>query len=55
MEEVHLIPLHHLGKARYDSLNRDYPITDIPLIPDNVLETMKKLVESYDLNCHVGG
>jgi len=49
------IPIHHPGKARYDSLNRDYPIADIPLIHDDVLETMKGLVESYGLDCHVGG
>ncbi|UCC15998.1 MAG: glycyl-radical enzyme activating protein [Dehalococcoidales bacterium] len=49
--EIHLVPLHHLGKGRYDSLDRPYPINDIPLIPDNVLENLKKLVESYGLQC----
>jgi pyruvate formate lyase activating enzyme len=49
--EVHLIPLHHLGKARYDSLDRSYPIADIPLIPDSVLQDMKRLVESYGFTC----
>lgn len=55
VQEVHLLPLHHLGKARYDSLNRDYSIADIPLIPDGTLESMKNLVESYGLTCHLGG
>lgn len=51
--EVDLIPLHHLGKARYDSLNRPYPIANIPLVPDSVLQSMKRLVESHGLKCSI--
>lgn len=51
--EVGLLPLHHLGKARYDSLNRPYLIANIPLIPDSVLQSMKRLVESYGLKCGI--
>jgi pyruvate formate lyase activating enzyme len=53
--EIHLIPLHHLGKSRYDSLDRVYPINDIPLIPDNVIQDLKQLVESYGLKCSIQG
>jgi pyruvate formate lyase activating enzyme len=53
--EVDLLPLHHLGKARYDSLNRAYLIADIPLIPDIVLQHMKQLVESYGLQGSIVG
>jgi pyruvate formate lyase activating enzyme len=53
--EVDLLPLHHLGKARYDGLNRDYLIAHIPLIPENVLQHMKQLVESYGLKCNIVG
>jgi pyruvate formate lyase activating enzyme len=53
--EVDLLPLHHLGKARYDSMNRNYPIAHLPLIPDHVLEEMKQLFESYGLKCHIVG
>ena len=49
--EIHLVPLHHLGKGRYESLGRSYPISDIPLIPDNVLNNLKTLVESYGFKC----
>jgi len=51
--EVGLLPLHHLGKARYDSLNRPYPIANTPLVPDSVLQSMKGLVESYGLKCSI--
>jgi pyruvate formate lyase activating enzyme len=53
--EVNLLPLHHLGKARYDALDRDYPITEVPLIPDDVLQNIKRLVESYQLHCSIIG
>jgi pyruvate formate lyase activating enzyme len=53
--EVHLLPLHHLGKIRYESLDRPYPLADVSLIPDNVLQDMERLVESYRLKCRIGG
>ena len=53
--EVNLLPLHHLGKMRYHSLDLDYPIENISLIEDDVLQDLKKLVESYRLNCSIVG
>jgi hypothetical protein len=53
--EVDFIPLNHLGKARYHSLNRAYPIGDLTLIPDGALDRAKQLVEYYGLECHIGG
>jgi pyruvate formate lyase activating enzyme len=52
---IDLLPLHHLGKARYNSLNISYPIADIPLIPDSALDNVKRLVESYQLKCNIVG
>jgi pyruvate formate lyase activating enzyme len=53
--EIDLLPLHHLGKARYASLDREYSIDGIPLIPDEVLRETKLLVESCGLNCEIIG
>jgi pyruvate formate lyase activating enzyme len=53
--QIDLLPLHHLGKSRYESLNRPYPIDNIPLIQDDVLDNMKHLVESFGLKCTIGG
>ena len=53
--EVDLLPVHHLGKARYKSLGRDYPLGDIELIPEEVLEEEKAVVESYGLRCKIVG
>ena len=51
--EVNIIPMHHIGEARYDSLNRHYPVNDIPLIPEDTLQDLKSLVESYGLPCSI--
>jgi pyruvate formate lyase activating enzyme len=47
--EMDLLPLHHLGKARYASLNRPYPIDDLHLVPEGVMQELKLLIESYGL------
>ena len=53
--EIDLLPLHHLGKARYAAIGRAYPIDGIPLIKDDTLSEMKRLVESYGLKCNIIG
>ena len=53
--QIDLLPVHHLGKARYESLDRPYPIACVSLIPDDVMQRMKQLVESYGLKCTIGG
>jgi pyruvate formate lyase activating enzyme len=53
--EIGLLPLHHLGSARYASLRREYPIDGIPLIADSRIQEIKTLVESYGLKCSVVG
>jgi pyruvate formate lyase activating enzyme len=51
--EVDLLPLHHLGKARYESLDRPYLIGDIPPIAEPVMQKLKDLVESYGLKTRI--
>jgi pyruvate formate lyase activating enzyme len=51
--EVGLLPLHHFGKARYASLDRVYPIESLALIPEDILQNLKRLVESYGLKCSI--
>ena len=53
LEEIDLLPLHHLGKVRYAALDREYPIDGIPLIKGEKLEEMKHLVESTGLKCNI--
>jgi pyruvate formate lyase activating enzyme len=49
--EIDLIPLHHLGQARYRSLGRAYPIAGHPLISNDALSGIKRIVESYGVEC----
>jgi len=51
--EVNPLPLHHLGKARYQSLNREYLIDGVPLLSEEVIQDIKRLVDSYGLKCVV--
>jgi pyruvate formate lyase activating enzyme len=53
--ELDLLPLHHLGMARYASLDRRYPIRGVPLVADRTLQDFKSLVESYGLRCSIVG
>ena len=53
--EIDLLPLHHLGKARYVALGRKYLIEDTPLIREEVIQETKNLVESYGLTCKIIG
>jgi pyruvate formate lyase activating enzyme len=51
--EVGIMPLHHLGKSRYESLDRPYPIEGLALIPEEQLQKTKELIESYGLKCRI--
>jgi pyruvate formate lyase activating enzyme len=51
--EIGIMPLHHLGKSRYESLNLPYPIEDLALIGEETLQKVKALVESYGLKCRI--
>ena len=53
MIEVGIMPLHHLGRSRYESLGRPYPIGNLTLIPDEQLQKTKNLIESYGLRCRI--
>jgi len=53
--EINLLPLHHLGNARYTALGREYPTDGIPLIKDEVLQETKHMVEAYGLTCNMIG
>jgi pyruvate formate lyase activating enzyme len=55
LEEIDLLPLHHLGKSRYAALGREYPTDGIPLIEEERIEEIKRLVESTGLKCNIIG
>ena len=52
---IDLLPLHHLGRARYDVLGREYPLDGVELIPEPTMARLKAAVESAGLQCTIGG
>ena len=53
--EIDLLPLHHLGKARYLSLGREYPIEGVSLISETILQECQQFVQSHGLVCNIVG
>jgi len=48
---IELMSYHRLGKGKYESLNKEYRLSDIP-VPDPInLELAKKMFESNGISC----
>jgi pyruvate formate lyase activating enzyme len=45
--EIDLLPLHHLGQARYNCLDLAYPLANVPLVPDDRMRHLQELVYSF--------
>lgn len=55
LKSVDLLPIHHLGKARYDMIGMEYPITEDLRLDDARLEEIRGIVASYNLPMRVVG
>jgi pyruvate formate lyase activating enzyme len=51
--EIDILPLHHLGKARYHGLGLAYPLADIPLVPDSRMRSLQEMVRACGLKCNI--
>ncbi len=49
--KLHLLPVHHLGMARYESLGRPYPIDWNTYVADEEMNRMKSAVEVSGIEC----
>jgi pyruvate formate lyase activating enzyme len=55
VREIHLLPYHTLGRAKYQALGRDYPMRDVaPLKPEEA-EAFADVIRGYGLSVLVGG
>lgn len=45
VEKVELLPYHSLGKYKWEKLNLDYSLKDIPNCDDELLNKSKKILE----------
>ena len=52
---IHLLPYTNFGINKYELLNREYDLKDIPPLRTEELEPFKELVESHGFICKIGG
>lgn len=54
LKSVDLLPVHHLGKKRYEMLGMEYPLENV-MEDKESMKNLKKIVMSYDLPCRIVG
>ncbi len=50
---IELMPYHRLGKGKYDSLGRDYPLSDLQAPEPAQVESVKKMIEANGIECSI--
>lgn len=55
LERVDLLPMHHLGKARYESLDRPYEIDELPYLEKDRMNELASIAQSCGVTCGVIG
>ncbi len=55
VKKVQLLPYHRAGLGKYHNLDRDYCIEGIEALQEEDLLWIKEVVESYGLECEIGG
>lgn len=50
---IELMPYHRLGKGKYESLDRRYPLSDVPLPEPEHLESIKKAFKLNGIGCSI--
>lgn len=53
IEEIDLINFHHMGKKRYEYIQRDYAMDEVEPMEKARLEEKKKLVEAQGFRCRI--
>ncbi|MEI7990163.1 MAG: glycyl-radical enzyme activating protein [Chloroflexota bacterium] len=55
VREIHLLPYHTLGKAKYKALGQEYPMEDIPPMEIEEAERLADFIRPSGLSVSVGG
>jgi pyruvate formate lyase activating enzyme len=50
---IDVLPYHRLGNSKYSCLRRDYPLNGTPLLTDEKVEEVKKVLEGHGLRARV--
>jgi glycyl-radical enzyme activating protein len=52
---IELLPYHRLGIHKYEALSREYALSDLQTLPEDRMNALAALVESYGIEINVGG
>ena len=55
VEEIHMLPYHRLGEAKYERLGRAYALRGISALERDAMNEQARLMESYGLRVSIGG
>lgn len=55
VREMHLLPYHRIGSDKYAGLGRTYEMSHISPPGSARMAELKRIVESYGLECQIGG
>jgi glycyl-radical enzyme activating protein len=54
IKEINVLPLHHLGREKYLSINKEYRGTDYPIPLNDDLLQIKKTFSDSMIDCYIG-
>jgi glycyl-radical enzyme activating protein len=52
--EINLLPLHHLGKEKYQLLGKEFKADSFPIPDPEELQTAKSIFEDFGITCYIG-
>jgi len=56
IEEINLLPYHRLGESKYKNIGKKcYKLHNLKVPEKQKMKVLKKIVESYELVCRIGG
>ncbi len=50
LKEIHILPFHQYGSNKYEFLNKDYKLKDVPVPSDSTVQDVKVKMEKEDLH-----
>ncbi|KPU27168.1 pyruvate formate lyase-activating protein [Caloranaerobacter sp. TR13] len=55
LKEIHILPFHQYGSNKYQLLNKEYKLKDVPVPSDKLIQKIKNKMKNECLNVVVGG
>ena len=52
--EINILPLHHLGREKYNLIGKKYYATDFNIPAKNELRKIANQFSSFGINCYIG-